>query len=239
LNRGNVLKKVDFVGSSLDDLREFPEEVKQDIGYALFEVQKGGKPASAKPLKGFGGAGVLEIIENSAGDAYRAVYTVRFEKVVYVLHCFQKKSKHGIKTPKQDIDLIKQRLRLAEEAYKANREGEEYVMSTKEKVHKGSGNVFVDVGVAHPERVMARAQIMLRISEIIKERGLTQRKASKLLDIPQSKVSCLMNGKLSNFSLDHLFELLNALDRDVEIIIKPKTKEEKFATTQVLLTAFA
>jgi|SRR3989338_5778960 len=105
----------------------------------------------------------------------------------------------------------------------------------KERIHKGSGNVFADIGVACPERVMARAQIMSRLSEIIKERGLTQKAASSLLGIPQSKVSCLMNGKLSMFSLDHLFELLNALDRDVEIIIKPKTKREKFATTHVIL----
>jgi len=99
-----------------------------------------------------------------------------------------------------------------------------------------SGNVFADIGVAHPERVLARAQVMSRIAEIIKERGLTQKDAAGLLGIPQPKVSCLMNGKLSVFSLEHLFELLNALDRDVEIIIKPKTKEEKSASTQVLLT---
>lgn len=110
-------------------------------------------------------------------------------------------------------------------------------MNTKEKIHRGSDNVFADIGVAHPTRVMARAQIMSRISEIIKDRGLTQKKAAELLGIPQSKISCLMNGKLSMFSLDHLFELLNALDRDVEIIIKPKTKDEKFATTQVLLVS--
>ena len=77
---------------------------------------------------------------------------------------------------------------------------------------------------------------MSRITELIKERDLTQKAAGELLDLPQSKVSCLMSGKLSMFSLEHLFELLNALDRDVEIIIKPKTKQEKFATTQVLLT---
>lgn len=105
----------------------------------------------------------------------------------------------------------------------------------KEKVHRGSDNVFADIGVAHPQRVMARAQIMSRITEIITERGLTQQEAAKLLGIPQSKVSCLMSGKLSMFSLDHLFELLNSLDRDVEIIIKPKTKREKFATTHVLM----
>ena len=107
-------------------------------------------------------------------------------------------------------------------------------MSTK--IHRGSGNVFSDMGVAHPERVLARAQVMSRISEIIKARGLTQKEAGALLDLPQSKVSCLISGKLSMFSLEHLFELLNALDRDVEIIIKPKTKMEKFATTQILVT---
>lgn len=104
----------------------------------------------------------------------------------------------------------------------------------EQKIPRGSGNVFDDLGVVHPERVMARAQVMFRISEIIKDRGLTQKEASKLLDIPQSKVSCLMNGKLSMFSLDFLFELLNALDRNVRILIKPKSKSERFATTQVL-----
>ncbi len=112
-------------------------------------------------------------------------------------------------------------------------------MDTHERVHRGSGNVFADLGVAHPERVLARAKVMSRISEILRERGLTQKEAARLLDLPQSKVPCLMSGKLSMFSLDHLFELLNALDRDVEIIIKPKTKEERHATTQVLLSAFA
>ncbi|MDP2940247.1 MAG: helix-turn-helix transcriptional regulator [Candidatus Omnitrophota bacterium] len=107
-------------------------------------------------------------------------------------------------------------------------------MKTKEIIHRGSKNIFADIGVAHPERVHARAQVMFLISEIIRKRGLTQKQGAEILGIPQSKVSCLMNGKLSNFSLDHLFELLNALDSDVEIIIKPKTKEEKIATTHVL-----
>src|SRR3990167_44103 len=112
-------------------------------------------------------------------------------------------------------------------------------MSSNEKVHRGNGNVFSDIGVAHPDRVLVRAQVMSRIAEILKKRGLTQKKAAALLGIPQSKVSCLMNGKLSMFSLEHLFELLNALDSDVEIIVRPKTKEEKIATTNVFLAAFA
>ena len=113
-------KKLDFIGSSRKNIRAFPEEVKDDIGYALFEAQEGKKPTNAKPLKGFGGAGVLEIIENFSGDTYRAVYTVSFKKVIYVLHCFQKKSKRGIKTSQRDIDLIKKRLKAAEEDYKTN-----------------------------------------------------------------------------------------------------------------------
>jgi phage-related protein len=112
------IKPLDFAGSSREDLREFPDEVKEDIGYALFEVQQGGKPGSAKPLKGFGGAGTLEIVEDFRGGTYRAVYTVRFAKVIYVLHCFQKRSKHGIKTPKQDLDLIRRRLKAAEEDHR-------------------------------------------------------------------------------------------------------------------------
>jgi|SRR3989338_4112144 len=110
-------------------------------------------------------------------------------------------------------------------------------MSATEKIHRGSGNVFEDLAVTHPKRVLARAQVMFRISEIIKERGLTQKEAAKLLGIPQSKVSCLMNGKLSMFSLDYLFEMLNALDRNVEIIIRPKAKGEKVATTHIFLAA--
>ena len=105
-------------------------------------------------------------------------------------------------------------------------------------IHKGSDNVFADIGVTHPERVQARAQVMFLVSDIIKKRGLTQKQAAAILGIPQSKVSCLVNGRLSNFSMDHLFELLNALDTDVEIIVKPKTKEEKSATTHVLQAVF-
>jgi predicted XRE-type DNA-binding protein len=110
-------------------------------------------------------------------------------------------------------------------------------MKTREKIHRGSGNVFADIGIAHSEKTLARAQIMFRIAEIIKERRLSQKEASELLGLPQSKISCLVNGKLSMFSLDHLLVLLNKLDRDVDIIIKPKAKEEKVASTHVLLAA--
>jgi len=114
------MKDVFWVGTTKKDIRAFPEEVKQDFGYALYIAQTRGKAGSAKPLKGFGGAGVLEIVEDHKGDTYRAVYTVKFSNAVYVLHCFQKKSKHGIKTDKNDIKMIKERLKLAQEYHGAH-----------------------------------------------------------------------------------------------------------------------
>jgi len=95
------------------------------MGYALYQAQLGLKAPLAKPLRGFGGAGVLEIVEDHRGDTYRAVYTVKFSDFVYVLHAFQKKSKKGIATPKPDIDLIKKRLKIAEEDYKIRLQREE------------------------------------------------------------------------------------------------------------------
>ena len=115
---------MDFVGSSLEDLRSFPEEVKEDIGYALFEVQRGLKPMCAKPLKGFGGAAVLEILEDHRTGTYRAVYTVRFAARVYVLHCFQKKSRRGVETPERELELVRRRLKIAEEDFKIRSEGD-------------------------------------------------------------------------------------------------------------------
>ncbi len=111
------MKPVHWVGSSREDLKSFPTEVKRDIGFALDKAQRGDKHPSAKPLQGFGGASVLEIVENHDGDTYRAVYTVRFAEAIYVLHCFQKKSKRGIKTLKKELDLIAARLQKAQEDY--------------------------------------------------------------------------------------------------------------------------
>jgi phage-related protein len=110
-------KPLFWIGSSLEDLRSFPEEVRRLMGFALHLAQAGEKHVDAKPLAGFGGARVLEIVEDHAGDTFRGVYTVRFEKAVYVLHAFQKKSKRGIKTDKRDMELIGDRLRRAKEHY--------------------------------------------------------------------------------------------------------------------------
>jgi phage-related protein len=108
------LKPLLWIGSAKRDLNSMPNEVQQVFGFALFQAQIGLIHSAAKPLKGFGSAGVVEIVEDWRGNSYRAVYTVRFARAVYVLHCFEKKSKHGIATPKRELDLIGERLKEAE-----------------------------------------------------------------------------------------------------------------------------
>jgi phage-related protein len=108
-------KPVRWVGGSLEDRRAFPEAVRRRVGGTLWEAQLGRKAPYAKPLRGFGGAGVLEVVDDFDGDTYRAVYTVRFAGVVYVLHAFQKKSKRGLATPRGELNLIERRLRRARE----------------------------------------------------------------------------------------------------------------------------
>ena len=112
-----AIKPLAWIGTSRGDLSAFPEEVKDSIGFALYVAQQGGKHANAKPLRGFGGADILEIVDDFAGAAYRLVYTVQLKGRIYALHAFQKKSKTGIKTPKSEIDLIQVRLRHASEEH--------------------------------------------------------------------------------------------------------------------------
>lgn len=113
-------KPIEWIGSTLEDLQGFPEEVKYVVGHALREAQQGKKSDAAKPMKGYQGASVLEIVDDFDKNTYRAVYTVKFKKAVYVIHCFQKKSKKGIETAKQDIDTINSRLKRALEHYEEN-----------------------------------------------------------------------------------------------------------------------
>ena len=113
-----MARPVIWVGSSRRDLRGFPREVRREIGQALYTAQQGETDPSAKPLRGFGGASVLEIVADQVGSTWRAVYTVRYREAIYVLHAFQKKSKRGIATPKKDIDLIRHRLAGAERLHR-------------------------------------------------------------------------------------------------------------------------
>ena len=111
-----TFKSVTWMGSSLEDLKTFPRDVQRDVGFALYRAQIGKQHHNVKPLKGL--SGVMEIVSPYAKDTYRTVYTVKLGKRIYVLHAFQKKSKKGIKTPKHEIEIIKQRLRWAKELAK-------------------------------------------------------------------------------------------------------------------------
>ena len=108
-----MLKEVKWVGSSKADLKRFPDAVQDRFGFAIYQAQAGLQHRDAKRLKGFG-SGVLEVVARHDGDAYRAVYSVRLESAVYVLHAFQKKARRGIATPKRELDLVRRRLREAE-----------------------------------------------------------------------------------------------------------------------------
>lgn len=121
---GEVLKPLVFVGNSYRDLLEFPKKVVRVVGFAMELAQAGEMHPHAKPLKGFGGAGVVEVVEAFDGNAYRAVYAVKFEGVIYCLHAFQKKSRRGIETPQEEIETVRRRLKMAEEIH-TEREKEE------------------------------------------------------------------------------------------------------------------
>lgn len=112
-------KPVEWVGSSKDDLKTFPAEVLDHVGFALYQAQIGMKHRDAKPLRGLG-SGVLEVVSRHDRNTFRAVYTVRFKAAIYVLHAFQKKAKKGAATPKKEIELVNRRLKAAQDHYEAN-----------------------------------------------------------------------------------------------------------------------
>lgn len=120
-----MIKPVRWIGSSKKDVSAFPDLVKARVGGALWDAQRGLKAHSAKPLRGFTGAGVLEVVADFDGDTFRPVYTVRFAKVILVLHAFRKKSRQGITTPKAELDLIRERLCRAREDYEQWRKSQQ------------------------------------------------------------------------------------------------------------------
>lgn len=113
----NVDKPLTWIGSSKEDLLDLPRKIQREVGYALYLAQLGLESTNVKPLTGFGGRGVLEVIEDDAGGTFRAVYTVKFKESVYVLHVFQKKSKKGRETPKREMDIVETRLKIAEQKH--------------------------------------------------------------------------------------------------------------------------
>jgi phage-related protein/predicted XRE-type DNA-binding protein len=210
-------KPITWLGESRRNLRTFPEDVKDDIGVALFWAQKGGKHADAKALYGFGGAGVLEVVEDHDGDTYRAVYTVKFAERVYVLHCFQKEIEEARQNTatRQGFDP-----QAAQASRKTGRTMAKEISKMSGDIidfEEGSENVFADIGVRDPEESLLRAKLARQIADLIKKRGLSQNQIGAILGVDQSKVSKIVRGRISGFTSDRLFRFLNALGCDVRI----------------------
>lgn len=186
-----------WIGSSLEDLKDFPEDVKDEMGHAIGLAQAGKKYIGAKPLKGFGGAGVLEVVSDHDGDTFRAVYTVKFE------------------TPQGCRGALRGR---------TGRGGED--MKQPERVTVGSGNVFADLGVANPELALLKSRLAAELAEIIAAMGLLndQGKVADILGIDQPKVSKLLRGRLKDFSEQRLMKFLTLLGSTVEIVVHPPKK---------------
>jgi phage-related protein/predicted XRE-type DNA-binding protein len=223
-------KPLHWVGSAKRDFLSFPATVKDDMGNALGIAQFGGTAPTAKPWKGLG-PGVLEIVESHDGNAYRAVYTVRFEKAVYVLHAFQKKSPSGTRTVKRDVDLVEQRLKQAQRDY-------ESIMTKRRaesaRITRGSTNIFEDLGYPDAAERQAKLRLAYALNQVLGERQLSQSDAAKLLGVTQPKVSALRHYKLAGFSVERLMNLLTALGQDVEIVIRRKPRSRRAARISVV-----
>jgi phage-related protein/predicted XRE-type DNA-binding protein len=224
-------KPLHRVGSAKRDFLSFAAAVKDDMGNALGVAQFGGTAPTAKPWKGLG-PGVLEIVESHDGKAYRAVYTVHFEKRVYVLHAFQKKSPSGIRTDKRDVDLVAARLKTAQKDYGSTMASQK--SKRKETVTRGTGNVFADLGFPDATERQAKLRLAYALNQVLDGRKLTQADAAKVLGVTQPKVSALRHYKLAGFSLERLMNLLIALDQDVEIVIRQKPRSRKAARISVV-----
>jgi phage-related protein/predicted XRE-type DNA-binding protein len=173
---------------------------RREVGYALGVAQLGIKHPAAKPSKGEG-AGVFGVVERHEGNAYRAVYTLRFENFVYVLHVFHKKSPSGIRTAQADIDLVGARLNAARAHFELNhqsgRRARQANMTTA--IIKGTGNVFADLGLPNPAGRQTTTRLAMALNAIIKNRRLKQAETAALLGISQPAVS-----ELANYRLDHV-----------------------------------
>ena len=175
----------------------------------------------------------MKVVESHDGNAYRAVYTVRFEKAAYVLHEFEKKSPSGIPTATRDVDLVAERLKTAERTMRntmASKSAER-----KELVTRGTGNLFADLGLPDAAQRQAKLRLAYTLNQVLDGRKLSQADAAKVLRVTQPKVSALRHYKLAGFSVERLMNLLTALDHDVEIVIRRKPRSQKTGRISVVV----
>jgi phage-related protein/predicted XRE-type DNA-binding protein len=202
--------------AALKDFRKFPEIVQDQAMFALRVAANGEKADTAKPLKGFG-SGVFEIALRYCSNAFRTVYALQLNEDVRVLHAFQKKSRAGIKTPKQETDLIRARLRRVRSR----------LMSDEElDLMRGSDNPFRDVGLSDPDTKLMKADLAAGILRILRERGLSGAKAAELARVTEADISRIRNADLNRFTIDRLVKILNRLDRQIEVGVTMRPRRE-------------
>jgi predicted XRE-type DNA-binding protein/phage-related protein len=209
------LKPVIWVGSSRKDYRTMPDEVQSRMGYALYIAQQGGKHRDAKPLKGFGGAGVVEIVADHRSDTYRCVYTALSE-IALCTACLSEEGEVGAQDAK-----IRDGTNRSAAAYSRTHCARRTSMSKKIDYEVGSGNVFADIGLPNAEEHLIKAQLVYKIDRLMKGRSLKQVEAAKLFGIKQPDVSNMLRGDFRQFSVERLLRFLVALGQDVEIVVKP------------------
>jgi predicted XRE-type DNA-binding protein len=170
---------------------------------------------------------VTEIVDDYDGDTYRAVYTVRFAGVVYLLHAFQKKSKKGRAMPKRDADLIASRFKIALPADIRLQAGIQLKskLMTDARVTRSSGNVFADLGLPDAEELLLKAQVATLIGNRIERLGLSQADAAVRIGTTQPNVSNIVTGRLDRFSLEKLLFFVRGLGQDVEIKVRPSKRD--------------
>lgn len=204
-------KPLRWLGSSLDDVRAFPEDARRADGYQLGRVQQGLMPSDWKPMTTVG-AGVYEIRVHTRAE-HRIVYVAKYEDAVYVLHAFEKRTRH---TPQAEIVLARKRLADLGRSPRPEPGGP---MTTK--VRRSTGNVFSDLGFSREEaeNLKIRTDLMIRLSELIDARGLTQAQAATLFGVSQPRVSDLVRGKIDRFSIDTLVSMLGHAGVRVQIVV--------------------
>ena len=191
------------------------------MGFAIYQAQLGLRHRDAKPLRGFG-SGVLEAVSRHDGDTFRAVYTVRFETAVYVLHAFQKKAKRGIATPKPELDLVRRRLAAAERHYRDTPSRRLMPWNpTETTVERGSGNVFADLGFPDADAHLVKAELVSRIDDIVRQaRHHPDRGRPASRPVPARRVPTPAGRLPASTRWNACSRLLTTLGRDVDIVIR-------------------
>ena len=208
------LAEIHWEGDSRDALAGFPEDIRADLGFALFELQQGKRPSISTRRMASIGAGVFELKEDDEANWYRVIYLSRIDDVIYVLHCFEKQSR---KTDKRDLDIATERLSRVRKRIEEQRNMRSAVKN--KTVHVSSGNVFADLGFS-PERSLAlkfKAKILTAILDEVKRKKYRQAKLVALLDEHQPVVSNLLRGKISQMSIEKLLIYADRLGLGLDV----------------------